>query len=395
MQDKRKMAKKREEKSIHMKKILIVACYSRFVVQFELNNAHILQNMGYEVHYACNYEQEDMYSLARQILEDNNIVLHQIDFVRSPYKLIDNTKAYNQLKALMTRQHFDGVHCHTPMAGLLARMAAKATNTKPVIYTAHGFHFYKGCPLKNKLIYETAERYMAKYTDALITINKEDFEAAQNFKLRGKAYYIPGVGVDVNAISNLQVDRTSKRQELGIATEDFVVISVGELNSNKNQKIIVQALANIDLETIHYIICGKGSYESKLKEQVTALHLESKVHFVGFREDAKELLKISDAFVFPSFREGLSVAIMEAMAAGLPCIVSNIRGNVDLIDEGKGGYLCDPQSSDDFANVIKKLESNRQSGIKMGQYNMEKIKLFDVSKVTALMEKIYSEQVNR
>ena len=164
-----------------MKKFLIVAHYSRFLVQFELNDVRLLQLMGFEVHYATNYQQEDMFSGAIKIIQENGVILHQIDFVRSPYNIPANIKAYRQLKNLMVKEKFSGVHCHTPMAGALARLAANATGTKPVLYTAHGFHFYKGCPLKNKLIYQTAETFLARYTDAQITINREDFAAAQKF----------------------------------------------------------------------------------------------------------------------------------------------------------------------------------------------------------------------
>ena len=210
-----------------MKKFLIVAHYSRFLVQFELNDVRLLQSMGYEVHYATNYEHEDMYADAVRVIREHGVILHQIDFVRSPYNVIANEKAYQQLKELMRMEQFDGIHCHTPMAGALARLAANATGTKPVLYTAHGFHFYKGCPLKNKLIYQTAETFLARYTDAQITINQEDYAAAQKFPLRGKAYYVPGIGVDVQKIASVQVDRVAKRKELDIPEDAFACLTVG------------------------------------------------------------------------------------------------------------------------------------------------------------------------
>lgn len=142
-----------------MKKVLIVAHYSRFLVQFELNDVKLLQGMGYEVHYATNFEHEDMYADAVQVIREHGVILHQVDFVRSPYNISANIKAYKQLKHLMQTEMFAGVHCHTPMAGALARLAANAAHTAPVLYTAHGFHFYKGCPLKNRLIYQTAETF--------------------------------------------------------------------------------------------------------------------------------------------------------------------------------------------------------------------------------------------
>ena len=216
-----------------MKKFLIVAHYSRFLVQFELNDVRLLQSMGFEVHYATNYQQEDMFSGAIKIIQENGVILHQIDFVRSPYNIPENIKAYRQLKDLMVKEKFSGVHCHTPMAGALARLAANATHTAPVIYTAHGFHFYKGCPLKNKLIYQTAETFLARYTDALVTINEEDFQAAKSFHIRGDVYKIPGVGIDTQAIKTYKCNPIQIRKDLGIDESSTVFCSVGEINEIK------------------------------------------------------------------------------------------------------------------------------------------------------------------
>ncbi len=339
-----------------MKKFLIVAHYSRFLVQFEMNNVKILQDMGYEVHYATNYKQEDMYADAPQRIQNAGVILHQVDFVRSPYNISANIKAYKQLKNLMNTEKFVGVHCHTPMAGVLARLAANATGTKPVLYTAHGFHFYKGCPIQNKLIYETAERFFARYTDALITINEEDYQAAQTFRLRGKAYKIPGVGVDVEKIRSMQVDRAAKRKELGIPEDAFVMISVGELNDNKNHITTINAFIQANIPNSYYIICGEGELKSNLQKVIDENEMHSRILLLGFRTDIAELLKSSDLFLFPSKREGMPVALMEAMAAGLPCICGSVRGNKDLIKNNKNGYITEKNTADEYSCIIKMIK---------------------------------------
>ena len=370
-----------------MKKFLIVAHYSRFLVQFELNDVRLLQNMGYEVHYATNYEHEDMYADAVRVIREHGVILHQIDFVRSPYNVIANEKAYRQLKELMRMEQFDGIHCHTPMAGALARLAANATGTKPVLYTAHGFHFYKGCPLKNKLIYQTAETFLARYTDAQITINREDFTAAQKFPLRGKAYYVPGIGVDVKKISSVQVDRATKRAELGIPQDAFVFISVGELNENKNHATVIRALAKADIPSSYYLICGEGKLKQQHFELAQKLGISEKVKLLGFRTDVSEILRACDCFVFPSFREGLSVSLMEAMAAGLPCIASRIRGNVDLLEESR--YLFEPADESALCQLLKDAASGVQTEQECVR-NREMLKRYDIENVSKEMRSIYS-----
>lgn len=370
-----------------MKKFLIVAHYSRFLVQFELNDVKLLQGMGYEVHYATNFEHEDMYADAVQVIREHGVILHQVDFVRSPYNISANIKAYKQLKHLMQTEMFAGVHCHTPMAGALARLAANAAHTAPVLYTAHGFHFYKGCPLKNRLIYQTAETFLARYTDAQITINQEDYAAAQKFPLRGKAYYVPGIGVDVQKIASVQVDRVAKRKELGIPEDAFVFISVGELNENKNHSTVIRALARTDIPNSYYLICGEGKLKQQHFELAQKLGISEKVKLLGFRTDVSEILRACDCFVFPSFREGLSVSLMEAMAAGLPCIASRIRGNVDLLEESR--YLFEPADESALCQLLKDAANGVQTEQECAR-NREMLKRYDIENVSKEMRSIYS-----
>lgn len=370
-----------------MKKFLIVAHYSRFLVQFELNDVKLLQGMGYEVHYATNFEHEDMYADAVQVIREHGVILHQVDFVRSPYNISANIKAYKQLKHLMQTEMFAGVHCHTPMAGALARLAANATRTAPVLYTAHGFHFYKGCPLKNRVIYQTTETFLARYTDAQITINQEDYAAAQKFPLRGKAYYVPGIGVDVKKISSVQVDRATKRAELGIPEDAFAFLTVGELIPRKGHELLIRAFAKSNISGAQLLICGSGREKEHLTALIKELGISDRAHLLGFRNDIYELLKCADAFVFPSKQEGLPVALMEAMAAGLPCIASRIRGNVDLLPDSR--YLF--ESSDE--STLCQLMQNAVNGVQVDQecaQNKKALEQFDVKNVSECMRKVYT-----
>jgi len=371
-----------------MKKVLFVTHNGRFLVQFELNDIQILQKLGYEVHCATNFDGETMRADAENTLKEHGVICHSIPIERSPLRLRENLNAYRTLKSLLKKEHFAGVHCHTPMGGVVGRLAANATHTAPVLYTAHGFHFYKGCPLKNRLIYQTAETFLAHYTDAQITINQEDYAAAQKFPLRGKAYYVPGIGVDVKKISSVQVDRATKRAELGIPQDAFVFISVGELNENKNHSTVIRALAKADIANSYYLICGEGKLKQQHFELAQKLGFSEKVKLLGFRTDVSEILRACDCFVFPSFREGLSVSLMEAMAAGLPCIASRIRGNVDLLPDSR--YLF--ESSDE--STLCQLMQNAVNGVQVDQecaQNKKALEQFEVKNVSACMQKIYME----
>lgn len=370
-----------------MKKILFVTHNGRFLVQFELNDIRILQEMGYEVHCATNFKGEFMRADAETTLKEHGVICHQVDIERSPAKLKSNYRAYKQIKTLMKKECFEALHCHTPMGGVVGRLAANAAHTAPVLYTAHGFHFYKGCPLKNRLIYQTAETFLAHYTDAQITINQEDYAAAQKFPLRGKAYYVPGIGVDVKKISSVQVDRATKRAELGIPQDAFVFITVGELIPRKNQELLIRAFSNANVTNAQLLICGSGREKEHLEQRMHELKIADKVHLLGFRQDIYELLKCSDAFVFPSKQEGLPVALMEAMAAGLPCIASRIRGNVDLLPDSR--YLFEASDESTLCQLLKEAANGVQTEQECAQ-NREMLKRYDIENVSKEMRSIYS-----
>lgn len=262
-----------------MKKALLITTVSGFIPQFQMHSVKFLQHKGYEVHYASNYNMP-FYGEDNKRLDGTGIIRHQIDFARSPYSK-QTMIAYRQLKKLMKENSFNLVHCHTPMGGVIGRLAAKTTHTKPLIYSAHGFHFYKGAPIQNFLVYRTIEKYLAKYTDALITTNSEDFEAAQKFKMNqgGQVYFIPGVGIDVENVQNLPVNIDKLRNDLHIFNETFVLLSVGELSKRKNHEIIIKALNNLKDLNIVYLVCGHGELENYLKELVNQLGLEKKYAF--------------------------------------------------------------------------------------------------------------------
>ena len=273
-------------------------------------------------------------------------------------------------------------------------MCGKKCKVKKVIYHVHGFHFYKGAPLLNWLIYYPIERLLALFTDAIITINHEDYILAQKFRLRknGKVYYIPGVGIDTKEFTDVNADTTQKRTELGITDSDVMLISAGELNQNKNNSAIIKAMAKANNPNVHYFLCGKGELEPELKELAKSCGVSENVHFLGYRKDIKELLATADVFVLPSYREGLSRSLMEAMASGLPCIVSNIRGNSDLIKSGVNGYLCKADDIDAFSQAISILADDESLRNKISMQNLEDIKGYDVELVAKLMSEIYSEQ---
>jgi glycosyltransferase involved in cell wall biosynthesis len=378
-----------------MKKLLYITNISIGVSSFSVAAVRAAEELGVEFHLAGNFDGTTKESL-RKNEKEYGVKLHQIDFIRTPYDL-RNIKAYKQLVQLIKREKFDAIHCNTPTGGVLGRLAGKKCKVRKIIYQAHGFHFYKGAPKKNWLIYYPIEKWLAKYTDALITINNEDYELAKSkFQLRhnGKVYYVPGVGIDLSQYDLPDGVREKKRKELGLKETDIVLISSGELNENKNNQIIIQALSKLRHENLHYIICGTGSKYDELKKMTSDNGLDDYIHFLGYRNDIKELYRASDIFVMPSLREGLSRSIMEAMASGLPCVVSNIRGNTDLLENTNSGFLCEATDVLAYTKKIKKLANDETVRKTMGKNSLVAIQKFNMETVEIAVSKVYKSELN-
>lgn len=375
------------------KRALQLASVASMIDLFNADNIRILQSLGYAVDVATNFEEGSITSQERvneyrEELKKLNIGTFQIPIPRSISKIGNIVKSYKLVKHLVEENKYQIVHCHSPIGGVVCRLAcrkARKTGTK-VIYTAHGFHFFKGSSKIAWVVYYPIEKLCSKYTDVLITINQEDFRNAQKMYAK-QVEYVPGIGVHTEEIKNTVVDRTQMRSSFGFSDGDFVFMSVGQISIRKNHEVIIRALAKIINEKVKYLIVGFGEEEERLKNLVAELGLQNRVVFAGYRKDVKEILHTVDAFAFPSLQEGLPVALMEAMAAGLPVVCSRIRGNIDLIENGKGGYLYDSHDVDGFAEGMKKIVSGEAAG--MRETNQKTMQMFDVKNVCDKMTKLY------
>ena len=347
----------------------------------------IAHDLGYQIYLGTNHKYPEKIKTDMPF----SVTLYDSHTYRSILNFKDNYRAYKNLIKLLSEGDFEVIHCNTPVGGLVGRMCGRKKKIKKIIYTAHGFHFYKGAPFLNNTVIKWAEQIMAHWTNAIITMNKEDYEAAKKFKLRknGKVYFCHGVGINLDEYKEINVNEGEKRKELNLSSNDIVLISMGDLVKRKNYSLALDVIAKCKNGKIKYLICGEGPELGNLKEKSKELGIENQVIFLGYRTDIKELLKISDIFLFTSKQEGLPRSLMEAMASGLPCIVSKIRGNVDLIENGKGGYVC--QNVDEYASYIKLLINNNEMKQNMKKFNNDIIKKYSVENVKKEIEEIYKD----
>lgn len=346
------------------RKVLFVATVDSHIELFLLPYLEMLKNAGYEIHVATGTSKPINFC-------DKKI---QLPITRSPLSS-SNLKAMKKLKKIINEEDYDIIHCHTPVGGVVARLAAKnsrKTGTR-VIYTAHGFHFYKGAPLHYWMIFYPIEKYLAKYTDTLITINQEDYKRAKNkFSKRcNNIEYIPGVGINENKIKKplTKKQKQSLRKSLGIKEGDIVLTCIGRLDANKNQGLLIKAMRNLTQKNKNYklLLIGKDELSGKYQKQASSM--KENIIFTGFKKNVADFLQISDILVSVSKREGLPVNVMEAMHLGLPCIVTNCRGNRDLIKDGCGGKIIPINKKEALISAIETLCKNPKLRKKYGEYN--------------------------
>lgn len=364
-----------------MKKVLFTATVTGHITAFHVPYLKYFKDKGFTVDVLSCGEREIPYC-------DTH---YNVSLNRNPLKK-ENRSAYNQIKKIISENRYDIIHCHTPIAAFLTRLAARKarkTGTR-VIYTAHGFHFFKGAPLLNWLLYFPAEWLCSFFTDDLITINREDFAFAKKHLHAGATHYTHGIGADIEKIKGITVDRDKKRAELGIPKSCTAVLSVGELNENKNHETVLRAIASLKRDDIVYVICGNGGKKNFLQALAKELEMEDRLILAGFRSDVTEIYKCCDIFAFPSKREGLPVSVIEAMASGLPCIVSDIRGNNDLVKENENGFLYTPLNISDFADGINSLAKNEDLRNSLAEYGKAFVMPFALDKVKSEMAKIYN-----
>lgn len=372
------------------KKAIILTTVPSTIEQFNMENIKLLKELGYKVEVASNFNvtgniDNNRFNEFLTELEQLDVKVNNISFSRKLFSF-DNIRAYKQLKKLFKEQNYQLLHCHTPICGVITRLVARKqrkTGLK-VMYTAHGFHFYKGAPLLNWLIYYPVEKICAKWTDCLITINEEDYNwAKKKFKAK-KIELINGIGVDRSKFDFIMSDSEKEkiRNELKLKKDDFILIQVGELNKNKNQIMTIQAMKKI-VETnrnVKLLLVGKGELKDYYEEKIKEYNLEKNIFLLGYRKDIPKLLKISDCLISTSKREGLPVNLIEATMSGLPIIATNCRGNRDIAN-----VLVNIDDVDKICEDIIKCMKNNEKFI------CNDIEKYGLKNIIVEMEEIYNK----
>ncbi|MGM0874228.1 MAG: glycosyltransferase family 4 protein [Bacillota bacterium] len=371
-------------------KVLFCATVDYHFKAFHLPILKWFKEKGWEVHIAASGE----------------IVLPYVDqkynipIQRSPFHT-KNIAAYRKLKSIIDENDYKIIHCHTPMGGVLARLAAKQArkNGTKVLYTAHGFHFCKGAPIMNWLLYYPIEKVLARYTDCLITINEEDYKLAISHRFMSREIeHVHGVGVDTERFKPMSpVEKRKKREKLGYKEKDFLLFYAAEFNKNKNQQLLIKALAEIkeSIPNAKLLLAGEGALQDSCRKLAAELGVEKMVEFLGYRNDIVNLLPMCDVAVASSLREGLPVNIMEAMACGLPVVATDNRGHSQLVKSQENGFVIDSANIKLFSNKLEELGTSNELCKTFGNSSLRMVKQFALPSVSKELHSIYSRYMLR
>ncbi len=372
-----------------MKRALIVSNTSGLVTLFLKNDVELLLKKNYVIDVACNTEFPD--SNTEEFFDKYCDKVFHVPF---PIRNLDLNliwKSYKDLINILKHTQYDLLHCHSTIAAVLARQSGikYRKNGMRVMYTSHGFPFYSGNHGRKAKFFKKIENYYSRYTDGIITICKEDYENAIKMKCKNVTM-MHGVGVNVERFMNISIDRSAYRENLGFASTDKVILSIGELNTNKNHQIVIRAISELNDPDIVYAICGREVTELGKKNELKLLadELNVRLAFLGFRKDIAQICHSVEIGALPSFKEGLGLSGIEMLASGIPVVGSNRQGIKDYIVDGVTGYLADPEDSSLFAVSIQKcfalLNDNniKNNCIRKSQH-------FNIEQARETIQKIY------
>lgn len=367
-------------------KRLLLTCTDLMTIQFMVPHIRYLAENGFSVDLACSVVGDRLDDVKNAVGDVAKI--HTLRLVRSPFSPT-NLKGYQDLKRLLSENQYDIIWTNEPVMGVMTRLAARTARKRgtKVIYMAHGFHFFKGAPLFNWMMWAPLEKFMSRFNDILVTINWEDYNWAKKHTHTPIIKHIDGIGVDFSDRESV-ISREDKRTQLGITEDDILVLSVGELQKRKNHEVIIKAIAKLKNPNIKYIICGQGILENYLLRLTSSLKLENQVFLLGYRQDIPEIMTACDIFAHPSVREGLGLASLEAMASGLPLITSNVQGVPDYVENGVTGYMCDPKDVNTFAENMKKLVYNKELRCKIASTNIIHVQKYRVEEIQPVIKAI-------
>lgn len=366
-----------------MKRVLFVSNHAGFI-KFNAPYMQWLANNGFQV---------DNISPGIDKEYENYATHHyDVDIKRNPFSLT-NIKAIRETRKILKSNKYEMIHCHTPMGSVVARLASIGLDTK-VLYTVHGYHFFKNSSLLSWILYYPIERLLKFKTDYMVTINNEDYEFAKTHKMsKHLPYKINGVGFRQNFTSVEINEKIRLRREIGFDKEDFILLYTAQFIKRKNHKFIIETIPLLieNIQNLRVVFVGDGVLFDEMKQLTSDLGISEVVSFMGGRRDVYKFCQIADVYISSSFQEGLCVSNLEAMACGIPLVLTDIRGQNDVCVDGVNGYLYDVNDTNKFVEALVILSSDKEIYERISKQNIKDVNKFSLENSLASMASIYKE----
>lgn len=364
---------------------------------FLLPYARVLRSQGWSVHAA-----------ARQLSSEPDLcrefdAVWDIEWSRNPMDIANMTHAARRIGSIVKSEAYDIVHVHTPVAALVTRFSTRRFHRswKPVtIYTAHGFHFHSGGGALTNRLYLQLEKIAGRWTDYLVVINSEDYQAVLSHEIVPKVSlrYMPGIGIDTGYYSPERVtadDLRAVRAEIGIGNDTPLFLMIAAFDPGKRHRDAIRALRHMRNKRVHLALVGSGTLVESMKQLVEQLGLIDRVHFLGYRTDIPALIRSSVATLLPSEREGLPRSVMESMALQTPVIGADARGTRDLLHDG-GGVLVNVGDVEALARTMDWIIEHPQEARALGLEGRRTIRSkYDIEHIVRLHHELYEEALER
>lgn len=299
-----------------------------------------------------------------------------------------NIKVAWSLRRLIDTEQYDLVSCHTSLASFFTRLAVR--RRRPVIMnTSHGYLFDDNTSFIKRTILLLAEKLMVRRTDLLMVMNAQDLEIAQRAQLcRGQIIKTNGMGINLEKFIPTTPEAKQKiRTTLDIPQDALVLIYVAEFSERKNQSFLIHAMAELS-DDVHLILLGDGKEFDSCQAIAHQRGICERVHFMGHQTDTLPYLQSADVAVSSSRYEGLPFNLMEAMAVGLPLVVSDVKGNQDLVETGENGFTYPYNNPEQFcAHITDILNRDR---VRMGCHSHKKVQQYELDQVLAQIIPYYT-----
>jgi len=384
------------------KKRVLQLCAVDFTVKnFLADLIESLEAKGLEVHVGC--RRGDFWD----------------DLLRRGFRMVDlpftrganpiaNARALLVLWRYLARHRFDIVHVHTPIVGVLGRLAARWTHVPIRLYTAHGFYFHDDMRPSARRFCVAVERLAARWGDFIFTQSEEDRQTAirEGICPPDKIATI-GNGIDTDRFDPARItteQQAALRRELALPESAPAIAIVARLLREKGVFELAEAIAEIrrDLPEVRVVLIGgalpsdRDDATNLYRERLASLGIAAQFHFTGFRDDVAALMSLCRVYTLPSYREGMPRSILEAMAMGLPVVATAIRGCREEMVEGETGFLVPPRDADALADRLRWVLTHPAEARRMGQAGRRRaVTNFDYRLVLDRQWKVYERLMSK